>query len=74
MKSGILFLLFALAACTTPKVILKNDKTGQVTICGGNTMSSLTGGIIGYHIQKGNDAECVNDYSEQGFKVISHTE
>lgn len=66
-----LFILLALAACTTPKTVLKNEHTGQVAICGGSAVGSLTGGVIGYHIQKSNDSDCVADYTAQGFKTIS---
>ena len=51
--------------------VLKNEKTGQFVQCGGNVSSSMAGGAIGYHIQKGNDAECIAQYSSQGFNVIN---
>ena len=75
MKKFVLFFsVILLAACTTPKTILKNEETGQVAICGGNVSSSLAGGAIGYHIQKSSDAQCVSDYMEQGFKRIKTDE
>ena len=63
-----------LTACTTPKTTLTNEKTGQVVTCGGNTTSSWMGGAIGYHIQKGDDEECVKSYQDQGFAVTGKTE
>ncbi|MFN7185906.1 MAG: hypothetical protein ACK5VE_06020 [Alphaproteobacteria bacterium] len=67
-----LMALALLAGCTTPKTVLKNPNTGQVAICGGSATGSLVGGVIGYHIQKGNDAECAGDYMAQGFKRIDN--
>jgi uncharacterized lipoprotein YajG len=64
--------LALLAGCTTPKTVLKNPKTGQVQVCGGNVTSSLVGGVIGYQMQKANDTECARDYMEQGFKRIDN--
>lgn len=63
-----------LTGCSTPKTILKNPKTGQVAICGGSATGSLVGGVIGYNIQKSNDAECTADYLDQGFKRIRSDE
>lgn len=60
----------SLAACTTPETIMKNEKTGQITRCGGNTSSSIMLGAIGYSLQKSSDSECVASYAEQGFKRI----
>lgn len=60
----------ALAACTTPTTTLKHPKTKQVATCGGNTSSSFAGGAIGYNMQKDADAECINTYKKQGFKVV----
>jgi hypothetical protein len=31
-------------------------------------------GIIGYHIQKSNDADCTADYMTEGFKRIKQSE
>lgn len=76
MKKIILLLpvIFIATACTTPKTMLKNPQTGQVVECGGSATGSLVGGAIGYHIQKGNDATCVSDYEQQGFKSIKTDE
>lgn len=63
-----------LAGCTTPMTTLKNPKTGQVATCGGSATGSWTGGAIGYHMQKDNDAGCVATYKKQGFKVIDRSE
>jgi hypothetical protein len=68
MRSSVLLLL-ALCACTTPKTMLVNDKTGQFHVCGGDVGSSIAGGIVGYHVQKSNDEDCVRDYKREGFRV-----
>jgi len=60
-----------LLGCTTPKTMLKNEQTGQVAACGGNIEGSLAGGVIGYHIQKSNDENCIADYQQQGFTTVS---
>lgn len=65
-------ILIALSAisCSTPTTMLKNPETGQIVHCGGNATGSMLGGVVGYHIQKGNDSKCVANYAEQGFKRI----
>lgn len=65
---AIALIVLSLSACTTPKTVLRNPKTGQVATCGGNVTGSLAGGMIGYYIQKSNDADCVADYAKEGFK------
>jgi hypothetical protein len=30
----------------------------------------MVGGVVGYHIQKSNDADCTADYMAQGFKRV----
>jgi hypothetical protein len=51
--------------------MLKNDATGQIARYGGDTTSSIAGGLIGYSIQKSSDQDCVQDYQAQGFKRIN---
>jgi uncharacterized lipoprotein YajG len=63
-----------LAGCTTPKTVMKHPKTGQVVSCGGSATGSFVGGVVGYHVQKSNESECVADYAEQGFETIKVTE
>lgn len=65
------FVVLVTAACSTPKVMLKNEKTGQVVSCGGSATGSLVGGVIGYHIQKSNDSQCEADYLANGFDRIT---
>lgn len=65
--------ILSVAGCTTPKTVLKNHKTGQVVTCGGSATGSLVGGVVGYHIEKSNDADCTSTYMEQGFKKIKET-
>lgn len=73
MKKVILCLAFlAVAACTTPKTVLRNPQTGQVAMCGGSATGSMVGGVVGYPIQKSNDADCVASYVEQGLMHVSH--
>ena len=64
----------AIVGCTTPMTTLKNSKTGQIATCGGSANGSFVGGAIGYHMQKGNDEDCVHAYQKQGFKVIERKE
>lgn len=71
MKHWFLAILFTLSACATPLTVLKNERTGQFVQCGGSMIGSAAGGIIGYHIQKGADEECVNEYGSNGFSVVS---
>ncbi len=59
-----------LVGCATPAITLKNDGTGQVARCGGDATGSMVGGLIGYNIQKDNDASCVRSYESQGFKRV----
>ncbi len=60
----------ALTACTTPRTMLRHPGTGQVVSCGGNTSSSIVGGVIGYSIQQNSDENCVNSYRAQGFQAV----
>jgi hypothetical protein len=75
MKKIVLLILVSalVSACSTPKTMLKNEKTGQVVSCGGSATGSLVGGVVGYHIQKSNDASCESDYMAQGFKRVQET-
>jgi hypothetical protein len=68
---AVLGLSLPAAGCTTPVTMLKNDANGQVARCGGDTSSSIAGGLIGYTIQKNSDERCVQDYQAQGFKRIN---
>jgi hypothetical protein len=60
-----------LVGCATPAITLKNEVTGQVARCGGDATGSMVGGLIGYNIQKDNDASCVRSYETQGFKQVN---
>ena len=73
LKINFLFLssLFVLFGCATPSVVLKNNQTGQIVRCGGDSTGSIAGGLIGYNIQKDNDDKCIKDYEAQGFIRIS---
>jgi len=60
-----LFILLLLTACTTPQTVMV--KNGVYITCGGSMTGSLAGGVIGYHIQKGLDQDCVQEYIDKGF-------
>lgn len=70
MKYAVLLIVMFVAACSTPKVMLKNPKTGQIESCGGSATGSLVGGVVGYHIQKSNDTKCEADLLANGFVRI----
>ncbi len=75
MKTYFAFVgLFLLTACATPQTILRDEKTGQTVVCGGGTAGSIAGGMIGYSIQKDNDATCIKDYKKVGYKIIKHAD
>lgn len=67
-KIAALMAITFLCACTTPKTMLVNNKTGQIESCGGSATGSMVGGVVGYHIQKSNDAKCEADLLANGFK------
>lgn len=71
MGLALVAMVLILSACTTPKYTMKNPKTGQVVIVGGDATPSLAGGAVGYHIQKGNDKQRVADYEREGFELLS---
>lgn len=66
----IVSVLVGIAGCSTPVTMLKNDVTGQVAHCGGDSSGSMMGGVIGYSIQKNDAEKCVLDYESQGFKRV----
>ena len=75
MKSlFIIVALVAVAGCTTPMTTLKHPKSEQVVTCGGSATGAMVGGVIGYHIQKNNDTDCVGNYEKQGFIKVDSTE
>ncbi len=83
MKKIILIAITALlSACSTPQTTLKNDKTGEIVVCGGNRASSIVStltlqpiifGKFGYYLQKSADRDCKNGYLVQEFRVIKRT-
>jgi len=64
-----LALLLVLAGCATPETILKN-KEGNYVTCGGSSVGSVTGGVIGYNIQSDMDEKCVQKHIEQGYSPV----
>lgn len=74
MKKTIIILsAIILTACATPITTLQNDK-GQTVSCGGSSAASVGGGVIGYHLQKAEDRQCVTNFSAMGFKIVSSEE
>lgn len=69
MSKLLVLSLLLLTACQTPQTVLV-DKHGHYEACGGSSVGSLTGGAIGYHIQKGLDEDCVNEKLAKGWKTI----
>ncbi len=69
MKKMYFGLILLLAGCSTPITTMQKGDT--TVTCGGGTMGSILGGKLGYHIQKGNDKDCVDSYTSQGYKVIA---
>lgn len=67
----LLITMTVLTACTTPRTMLRHPTTGQIVSCGGDTTSSLAGGMIGYSIQQSADSNCVAAFMAQGFAPIS---
>lgn len=62
-------LLALLSACTTSQTVLRGPN-GTLAICGGSSVGSLSGGVIGYHIQKGMDEDCTNELMSKGYKIV----
>jgi hypothetical protein len=70
-RTKLVALIFPIVAgCATPVAVMKNDATGQVARCGGDSSGFMAGGLIGYNVQRNNDDSCVADYEKQGFKRI----
>lgn len=61
--------ILLLAGCATPTMTMKNERTGQVSTCGGGVAGSVAGGMIGYSIQRNNDQKCIDALKSQGFKI-----
>lgn len=66
---GVLLCSTLLTGCSTPQTVLR-DNSGMTIVCGGSSSGSIAGGVIGYHIQKGMDEDCVNQHKASGFKII----
>jgi len=59
-------ILMGLTGCATPATYLRHGP--HVVKCGGSMAGSAAGGLIGYHIEKSQDEECVTKYKQQGYK------
>ena len=62
-----LALVLMLTACATPVTTLK-AKDGSEVKCGGSMAGSLSGGLLGYAINKQMDADCVAKAKAAGAK------
>ncbi len=65
-----LVLLVMLAACATPVILLRNETTGEMARCGGNTIGSMEGRST----EQASDEACVRDYEAKGFRRTSEAE
>jgi len=70
MKSNAKYILclFLLSACATPVTTMQ--KGNEYVSCGGGREWSAALGYAGYNIQRSHDRDCVNDYANQGYKVL----
>jgi hypothetical protein len=59
--------LMAGAGCVNNRVYLKNAATGEVVKC----RASHVGPLLALAAQK-DEAQCVNDYKEQGYVRVAH--
>jgi len=62
LKHFALVSFFALAACTTSAISLRNPSTGQTAKCGPYLLDGL-----GSNSQALRESKCVDDYQRQGF-------
>lgn len=70
----ILISLIMLSGCSTPQTTLRNPHNGDVVTCGGSSVGSVLGGMIGYSIQKDHDQDCVNEHRGSGYAIIKHSD
>jgi len=63
-------MLGMLAGCATPVILLKNDSTGEMARCGGNTIGSMEGRST----EQASDEACVREYEAKGFRRTSEAE
>ena len=74
LKHGsVAMLLLTLCACATPVTMMKNPINGSVVRCGGDRSGSIAGGLIGYSLQSNDANKCVQDFSAQGYQIISQS-
>jgi hypothetical protein len=59
--------LMAGAGCVNNRVYLKNTATGEVVKCG----TTHVGPLLALAAQS-DEAQCVNDYKEQGYVRVAH--
>jgi hypothetical protein len=67
----ILGMMWSIAGCSTPQTTLRNARTKQIVTCGGGAGGSLSGGVIGYQIEKSKDSQCIENYISQGFERVN---
>ena len=66
----LLLVSLALAACATPVILMKNEATGEMATCGGNTIGSMEGRST----EQASDEACVREWQAKGFRRTSHAE
>lgn len=67
MKYLIIASCLLLTACATPVTTLHN-KQGETITCGGSRAGALSGGLVGYAINKSMDDDCVAKARAKGAK------
>ena len=65
MRIAIIATCLLLTACATPITTL-TAKDGKTISCGGSRAGSMSGGLLGYAINKSMDDECVKKAKAQG--------
>lgn len=66
----VLAIVVTLGACATPVILLRDDATGEVVRCGGNTIGSMQGRST----EQASDEACVRDYEAKGYRRTSDAE
>ena len=70
ITGGVALVLAMLTACATPVILLRNETTGEMARCGGNTIGTMEGRST----EQASDAACVRDYEAKGFRRTSEAE
>lgn len=65
-----LLVVAVLGACATPVILLRNETTGEIARCGGNTIGSMQGRST----EQASDAACAREYEAKGFRRTNEAE